>query len=149
MLLAEQSSMSAIQIITMICGIIGSICITIYAYPPLIKCLKTKDTSGISYPMFIILCVGSTFFVLDGLLGVISILADKNASLSDGTTLASFISFIAVGVANLSSSLGAYWSVIYKTIHIRDAKKHNMSEKEWCDKIANEKRLAKAKKEAH
>lgn len=130
--------MSTLQVITMIFGILGAICITIYAYPPLIRCLKTKDTTGINYPMFIILAVGSTCFILDGLLGVISVLI-SHPDWSDGNTVASLVSFISVGVANLSSALGAYWSLIYKTIHRKQAKEHQMSEKEWCDHLLKEK----------
>lgn len=115
-------------------GIIAAVLIAIFTLPQLITILKHKDTSGISLPMYIILCAGDFMFVLNGL----GLLIDGN--LSGGLPIF-LANLIAGGIAG--TILG---------IKIRNmiwAKRRGISEKQLADnfrQINAEEKEAKALK---
>ncbi len=118
--------MNSLNIASLIIGIIGSICIAIYTYPTLIKVLTTKDTSNISLIMFIILGIGCLGFITNGILSICT------TSSPDTQTIITNVSIIiSNGLSFISSSI----LVTIKLIHINQAKKHNISESEWCTRL--------------
>lgn len=100
-------------------GIIGAICIATYTYPSFFKLLKTKDSSGISLIMFAILSVGSTAFLLNGILGMVD--APK-----------SIPTLIGVTVANLFSGISGWVCVSIRIHQGRMAKKEGICVAEYC-----------------
>ena len=51
-----------------ICGILVSICMILGYLPQAIQTIRTRNTDGIALPTFLMMGVGGTFFMLQGLL---------------------------------------------------------------------------------
>lgn len=51
-----------------LCGIMASICMILGYLPQSITTIRTRNTDGIALPTFLMMGVGGTFFMLQGLL---------------------------------------------------------------------------------
>lgn len=56
------------EIITEIFGYLASLCMIFGYLPQAVMTIRTRDTDGIAMPTFIMLGLGSVFFVINGLL---------------------------------------------------------------------------------
>ena len=117
--------------ILIICLLVA-ICIASFSTPALIKILKTKDTTGVSILMYLILASGSLCFMLNGILSMINDMENT------------FTSLIGVTLANVISFLLAFTTLLIKFCHIARAKKLGISEAELCKKLAEKKTNKKA-----
>lgn len=99
--------------------------LTIGVYiPQLVKTIKTKDTSGVSIIMYIILQFTAWAWVIYGGL-IVSQALNSNGDILDGLPI--LITNAVVGIMG--------WGIIYtKSKNIFAAKKLNISEKEYIDK---------------
>lgn len=102
-------------------GIIGAICIATFTYPSFFKLLKTKDSSGISIIMYLILAIGSTAFIINGILGMV-----------DNTSV--IYSIIGVTVANFLSGFSAWTCLGIRLYQGHKAKKEGLTIQEYCKK---------------
>lgn len=119
------------SIFAMVLGYIGAVCIAVFSSPSLINVIKTKDTTVISTLMFTILTVGAFGFMMQGII---------NMSIGAATVSA----VLAVTLSNVICFLLALSVLIIKLVFVHNAKKLNISEKEYCMQVAAK---AKAKKE--
>lgn len=101
-------------------GIIAAICIAIFSLPQLIFILKTKNTSGISLIMLIILIFGSFCFVVSAI-GTLSV---KGIKLHDRLS-----SGLPVLIGNILSLIFASLNAFFKIRNIIWARKLNITEK--------------------
>lgn len=105
-------------------GIIAAICIAAFSMPQLVYTIKTKNTSGVSLWMFILLAFGDLCFVIQG----IGILADKGLDpvkrLSSGLPLL---------LANLISCTIAVIVLAFKIRNKVWSKKFSTTEKDFCE----------------
>lgn len=111
-------------------GIAAAVLIAIFTVPQLITVLRTKDTSGISLPMYIILCTGDFLFVLNG----IGILIDKDVA----TGLPIFL-------ANLIAGTVATTILAIKIRNMIWARRRGISERQLAE---NFKQICAEEKEA-
>ncbi len=51
-----------------LCGILASVCMILGYLPQSVKTIRTRNTDGIALPTFLMMGVGGTFFMLQGLL---------------------------------------------------------------------------------
>ena len=119
------------NIVSFIFGIIAAICIAVYTFPQLIKLLKTKDSTGISISMFILLVIGDFCFVVQGFISLYGAFKSPDASAVQdwlGTMLP-------VLIANLAGLVGALWTLIIKSQNVLFAKKLGITEKEYCQRV--------------
>ena len=121
------SDMSVLGWVSFITGLIGAICIAVYTYPTMIKTVKTKNTAGVPAVMFTILGLGSLFFLINGVTGIIDNLPAGEAvwAIMLGLTIANFFSFISACI-----TMGL------KIHNIIKAKKLHITEAEYCERIA-------------
>ncbi len=127
------------DILSFVFGIIAAICIAVYTFPQLVKLLKTKNSSGISISMFIILVVGDFFFILQCFISLYS--AFVNDSLQDW-----IVTMLPVGIANIAGFTGALWTLCIKAKNALYAKKLGITEKEYCERVAKIINLKNAEK---
>ena len=132
------SDMSALGWVSFITGLIGAICIAVYTYPTMIKTVKTRDTSHVPAIMFTILGLGSLFFLINGITGIVDNLPAGEAvwAIMLGLTIANFFSFVS---ACITMGLKIY--------NVVKAKKQNITEAEYCARIAKEKANKAVKQE--
>lgn len=79
-------------------GIVAAIMIAVFTLPQLISILKHKDTSGVSIPMYIILCTGNFLFALNGI-GILTNFSDDLSSRLSGGLPLFLANFIACVIA--------------------------------------------------
>lgn len=122
-----------------IIGLIAALCIAIYSLPQLIKIIKTKDTTGISMLMFIVMFLGDLFFILNA----IGILADNN-----GTALQTKLSSgLPILIANFISICFCYCILLLKIRNMIWSKRLNLSEKNFCENYQkNKEKIIKIKR---
>ena len=123
--------MEAYEIAALIIGVLGAIFIAIFSIPGLVRIVKTKDTASVSMLMFILLAIGVFLFVVNAII-----------TMSGKRTAAD----LGICIGNLSSMSCALAAVILKAKAQRQAKKHNMTEKQWNEKMfkaAQDKKAAK------
>ena len=116
--------------ISFITGLLGAICIAVYTYPTMIQTVKTKNTSGVPAVMFTILGLGSFFFLINGVTGIVYNWA--------GTWTVWGV-LVGLTVANLFSFVSACITMGLKIHNIVKAKKLNISEAQYCERIAKNK----------
>lgn len=118
-------------------GLIAAICIAIFTMPQLIQVIKTKHTEGLSIMMLGLLTLGNLCFALNG----IGVLTNENLEIGDKLSgglpllLANAIAF------SISTTL-----LVIKFTHQRQAKKFNVTEKEFCDNYETYKAKRKMQK---
>lgn len=71
------TEMNTLEITSFILGVIASLCISIYTIPQLIMLIKSKNSSGISAPMFLILIIGDLFFIIQGIVGLFNFISSN------------------------------------------------------------------------
>ena len=116
--------------VSFITGLLGALCIAVYTYPTMIQTVKTKNTSGVPAVMFTILGLGSLFFLINGLTGIIY---------NWGAGWQVWAIMVGLTVANLFSFVSACITMGLKIHNIVKAKKLNISEAEYCARIAKNK----------
>ncbi len=124
--------MGATAIISTIIGIISGLLIGICAYPLLIKTVKDNNTTRVSYTLFSILAIGAFCFLVNAILLIVIEATKSGESPSDKITI--IVAQVGVIIAEVCSLVSAIWLLVLKTINVMQAKKHNMTEKEWCVK---------------
>ncbi len=102
-------------------GYIGAVGIAFFSFPEIIRCFKNKSTVGVNVWLFGLLAISSACFWISGFYNV-------NQDILSGND---FSFGLAVAIANLFSFLSPVIILIYKSINVLVAKKHNMSEKEY------------------
>ena len=131
-------------ITSFILGIIAAICIAIYTFPQLIKLLKTKNSSGISISMFILLVAGDFFFMLQCFISLYGAFQDSDPSVAIQTWLGTMLP---VGIANVAGFVGALWTLCIKTKNLLSAKKLGITEKEYFEKYLSKDNLISSQKQ--
>ncbi|MCF0227674.1 MAG: hypothetical protein HUJ52_02535 [Malacoplasma sp.] len=116
--------------VSFITGILAAICIAVYTYPNLIRMIKTKDTTVIPWVMYCILSAGSLLFIINGVCGIVS-------NWAAGWQVWGLL--IGLTAANVLSFASSFITIVIKALHCSNAKKNNMTEKEYCLKLAKEK----------
>ncbi len=109
-------------------GLIAAVCISVFTMPQLIQVIKTKHTEGLSVVMLCLLELGDICFTING----IGILTDTDPShfASVGLRLSSGLPlFLANAIALIITTA----LLLIKLNHMRLAKKHGVSEKQFCD----------------
>ena len=108
--------------------------ITIACYiPQAIKTAITKNTTGISKWFFIFGFSCSVAWVILGISGIFS-------SLEQGSDISSSLLVnLPVVITNMIGLICQSIVLIYKIINVRNAKKNNMSETEYCNKFRKSK----------
>ena len=123
--------MSGLEIASLLLGFIGAILIAIYTFPLLIRILKTKDSSIVSAPMFIVLNSGDLLFIIQGIISLVNAI-NKNDVVTWSVTMLPI--FLANCVCIISSGITLY----IKFLNLFRAKKANMTEQEYCAKLVAE-----------
>ena len=113
--------------ISFITGLLGAICIAVYTYPSMIQTVRTKNTTGIPVIMFTILGLGSFFFLINGVTGIVYNWAG---------TWTVWAVLIGLAIANLFSFVSAVITMTLKVRNIILAKKYHMTEAQLCDRLA-------------
>ena len=114
-------------------GIIAAVCIAVYTFPQLIRLLKTKNSSGISISMFILLVIGDFFFILQCFISLYGAFQDQDSTIAVQVWLGTMLP---VGIANIAGFIGALLTLCIKTKNILSAKKLDITEKEYCERVA-------------
>ena len=96
------------NIVSFAFGIIAAICIAVYTFPQLIKLLRTKDSTGISISMFILLVIGDFFFILQGFISLYGTTQEPDPSTAIQIWLGTMLP---VAIANLAGFVGALWTL--------------------------------------
>lgn len=112
---------TALGWISFIFGIVGAICIATFTYPSFFKLLKNKDSSGISIIMYLILAIGSTAFLINGITGIVD-------------NVKTLPTVIGVTVANLLSGFSAWTCLGIRLYQGKKAKKEGLTIQEYCKK---------------
>ena len=120
-------------ITSFIFGIIAAVCIAVYTFPQLIRLLKTKNSSGISISMFILLVIGDFFFILQCFISLYGAFKDQDSTIAVQVWLGTMLP---VGIANIAGFIGALLTLCIKTKNILSAKKLDITEKEYCERVA-------------
>ncbi len=121
------------EIIQFIVGLIGSLLTIACFVPQGIKTLKTKDTSGISLIFPIAALCSSVFWITSGVM----IICNNNSNLASG--LAGGIPIVLTNV--VTSCINVVITII-KIKNVKNAKKMNLTEAEYCLQLTNQKQAA-------
>lgn len=122
--------MSGIDIFMVILGYMGAIGISIFSSPELVRCIKTKKTSGVNVYLFGLLMFSSACFFISGFYNV-----SKEIAL--GATDYAFS--LAVAVANVFSFIVPLIILLIKASNIIKAKKLGITEKEYEERMQKSK----------
>lgn len=120
-----------LDIIMQIFGYLGALGVAIVSLPELINLIKTKKTYHINYVLFIILFLASVFFLISGYYNFAvdpDVVAHKN--IGNGAIFG-----LTVAIANTFSGCISGIILTVKTIHKIKAKKMNLSEEEYYNKV--------------
>ena len=132
--------MEVLAIVSIVISLIGAVGMIAFNVPALDKIRKTKDTSSLSLWMFIILAAGSFMFVASTIITMV-LTANKNDASS-----VDIYAPIGVLIGNLFSCASSIAIACIKARNSHMAKKNNISEREWCDKLLKEYNEKKNKK---
>lgn len=122
--------MDAINLAITILGYISTV-LTIAVYvPQLVKTFRSKDTSGVSIVMYLILQVTAYTWVIYG-----SLITYVQATTIDGDISAG----LPIVITNFVVALIGLGIVMLKIINLRNAKKLNLTERQYIDKMIAEK----------
>ena len=123
--------MSTLGFASFILGLVAAFCIGAYTIPQLIMLLKTKDSSGISGPMFLILVIGDIVFITQNFISLIdSLEREGGAGLINWLT-----TLFPVLIANLVCVISGSITLTIKLLNQHRAKKANLSEREYCEQL--------------
>ncbi len=131
--------MTSLGFASFILGLIAAVCIGIYTIPQLIMLLKTKDSSGISAPMFLILVIGDIFFIIQSSISLIDSISNNNVN-------AWLTTLFPVLVANTVCTISGAITLTIKLLNQHRAKKRNLSEREYCVQLLKESNAKKSNK---
>ena len=134
------AEITTIEIISFILGLIASLCISIYTIPQLILLIKSKDSSGISAPMFLILIIGDLFFVAQCVVSLFKFISDNNV-------IKWFTTLLPVLFANIVCIICGSITLTIKLKNYFGAKKANISEREYCNNLLNKSKIKNNNKE--
>ncbi|MBP5256929.1 MAG: PQ-loop repeat-containing protein [Mycoplasma sp.] len=130
------TEMNTLEITSFILGVIASLCISIYTIPQLIMLIKSKNSSGISAPMFLILIIGDLFFIIQGIVGLFNFI-------SSNEIVDWFITLFPILLANVICVICGSITLTIKLQNYFRAKKANISESEYCNKLFNKSKMKK------
>lgn len=119
--------MSALDIFMQILGYAGAVGIAVFSSPELIRCIRTKKTSSVNVPLFILLMTSSACFFISGF---------YNISKTDPADT-QFAFNLAVSVANVFSFLVPLTILTLKGLNVMKAKKLGITEKELEERRTN------------
>ncbi len=108
-----------------IIGYLAAFCIVCYTFPQVFDTIKYKDTSKINIYMYILIFCGALCFFIDGV-GIITCSNNPTAGLP-------------LAIPNAINTLTCSFILIYKLINMYQAKKANMSEKDFCNTKSKQK----------
>ena len=131
--------MNTLGFISFILGLIAAVCIGIYTIPQLIMLLKTKDSSGISAPMFLILVIGDIFFIAQSSTTLINSIAQNDIK----TWLTTLFPVL---IANTVCTISGTITLTIKLLNQHRAKKLNLSEREYCAQLSKKSNAKKSNK---
>lgn len=139
MFLFNQVGNQGLDIFMQILGYLGAVGIAVFSSPQLISLIKTRDTRHVNSYLFGLLALASLFFMVSGFYSFAQQL-DRDGM----NTGAAFQ--LAVSIANFFSGSIAGLVLLFKLVNKINAKKNNMTEAEYCDKLAKEIADKKAQK---
>lgn len=121
--------MNSISTIVFIIGLLGSITTIACFLPQCIKTIKTRDTSGLSLLFFLIAILSSIFWLIYGGLNIyITLKHENNVSNALRNGLPIILTNIITIVINTII-------IFIKVNNISKAKKNNITEHEYCNRI--------------